>query len=243
MSLSRSVASYFFLVIYLLGVNMFAQLNSPLVKATQKMPNYREGKGQGMIDKVHLIKFHPLGLADPLETNLTLGYERKWHKSWAAGIEFGKILYSRKFTEAIKNRGTLYRPYIRYYVGKNKNQFLEMEFHYKVANNGMYDFLAKDVVNNIPSYTQLQNFTIRKRAYGMHFKYGLIQNIANHKLFLEENVGFGFRYRKIDLPNEPNSVYRVRSGFSTTSIPSNSRDEEIPLPIFNMALKLVYKVN
>jgi hypothetical protein len=143
-----------------------------------------------------LLRFNALGLADPLDQNLSFGLEHRFHPNWSTGTDAGWIFASRYVQNHKGVNGLIVRPFIRYYTDANSEGFFEAELHYKYVAYKIEDWLGREPVNNIPTYEEYTNFIFQKQVAGIHFKAGLLSNISRDARFkFEFTGGLGVRYK------------------------------------------------
>src|SRR5689334_13760163 len=92
--------------------------------------------------KVYL-RFNPIGLIDILDGNFTVGGEYRFNNSWSAIMDAGYIFYSKYIPYAEKTSGILLRPGIRTYIGKYKDVFFDLQFHYKEVMYHVNDWIQR----------------------------------------------------------------------------------------------------
>ena len=183
-----------------------------------------------------LARFNVLGLIDPFDRNFSTGVEVRFNPQWSAGTDAGYIFYSKYLMDAKRTSGFIVRPFIRHYYKKSKRSFVEAEFHYKMANYKLEDWLGREVVNGVPAYEELKEFTFRKQALGFHLKIGKVNTLSkNKKLLIEYYVGMGIR-KKWNKSLEGD--YRLREGlFSIHKTDPQYTGLAVP-----MGARLLYKI-
>ncbi len=75
-----------------------------------------------------LLRFNVLGLADPLDQNLSFGFEHRFHPDWSAGTDAGWIFASQYVQHQKGVNGFIVRPFIRYYPDRNGTGFLRRNY-------------------------------------------------------------------------------------------------------------------
>lgn len=147
------------------------------------------------------VNISPFALAD-IDHAVMLGGEFRFKSNLSVLLEGGYIFYSHYYQEAKQSRGFNLRPAFRYYFGKRLHEFLQLQAFYKHVNYSMYSWLDKDCVNNVSSYSQLQDFTFKKSVTGVNMMVGDIMPLSD-KLYVDIGIGIGVRFKtlKIDEPN------------------------------------------
>jgi hypothetical protein len=154
------------------------------------------------------LRANLLGLADLYDMNFSLGAEYRFNNKWSVTMDAGYIFYSYYMMLSKRTNGILLRPGIRFYPGKYRNTFIELQGHYKGVRYHVNDWLGKDVVNNVPTYEEKKMFQYQKRVIGGHIMIGERDFISrDHRLFLEGYIGIGLHYKEESLYHEPNSQY------------------------------------
>lgn len=164
-----------------------------LIAATPKV--YSQNNNELYQPKL-LLRFNVLGLADPLDQNLSLGFEQRFHPNWSAGTDAAWIFASQYVQQAKGANGLIARPFIRCYPNENGIGFFEMELHYKYVRYKLEDWLGREPVNGVATYEEYTTFNLHKHVLGVHFKAGLAATISrNEKLKFEFTGGLGLRHK------------------------------------------------
>jgi hypothetical protein len=150
------------------------------------------------------VNFSPLTLANT-DGQLIAGIEHRSGKGWAYAVDAGYIFSTYYLSNVKKVRGFELRPAIRYYHGKYKREYGQVQFFYKEVDYQFRDWLGKDVVNGTPSYERLQAFNFRKKVLSVSFMAGETIPLSN-RIFLDVYGGIGARYKEQAI-TEANSVY------------------------------------
>ena len=181
-----------------------------------------------------LLRFNVLGLADPLDQNLSFGFEDHFHPNWSAGTDAAWVFNTNTVDHLKGVNGFVARPFIRYYP-KMHNSFWEAELHYKYVSYKIEDWLGRIPVNNIPTYLEFTTFNLQKQAAGIHIKWGFQSNLSrNQKLKFEYVTGIGvrFKWNKVD-----DGIYTIRRGIININ---NLSTGTYVSPVFLVNLRLVY---
>jgi hypothetical protein len=182
-----------------------------------------------------LLRFNALGLADPLDENLSFGIEHRFHPNWSTGTDAGWIFASHYMQNSSRANGFIVRPFIRYYPNENGIGFFEVELHYKYVGYKTEDWLGRNPVNNVPAYEEYTTFELQKHIAGIHFKAGLLANISrNERLKFEFTGGLGVRYKWQKVRD---GVYTRIQGWAAV----NSMERVIPVVPVTMRLTYVLK--
>src|SRR5690606_1821713 len=143
--------------------------------------------------------------------------------------------HSGYYSNQKNSNGFIFRPAVRHYFTASGKHFIEAEFHYKVVNHEMEDWLGRDVVEGVPSYEQFTNFIYRRQSLGVNIKTGVQSRVSkNDKLWLEFYLGLGLRKRWEGLHNEPNSIFN-----NANTMFRNMSENEI-YPAVPIGLRLLY---
>jgi Protein of unknown function (DUF3575) len=180
-------------------------------------------------DKLFRINF--TSLLDPIETNISVGYEKRFTKKFSYSMDIGYIYYSSLYQDKLeKISGIILRPAIRYYTSDKKPFYIELELHYKTATNTIKDWVGRKCVNNVSAYQEYTSFKIRKNIMGFNVKAGYQTRLTkNNRYWLEPYIGLGIKYRQEQLVNEPNSCYLTSRFLSNRNlVPLRTIRESIP---------------
>lgn len=143
------------------------------------------------------LRHNPLGWADLLDGNCTLGAEYRFNRSWSGTMDAGFIFYSGYVPHTRYTTGMLLRPGIRVYPGRFKDYFFDLQLHYKEVTYHLKDWIERDVVQGVASYEELTKFRYKKRVMGMHFMGGVKQYFTNNRrFFMEIYLGFSVHFKK-----------------------------------------------
>lgn len=187
-----------------------------------------------------LLRINPLGIIDPIETNLSLGTEFRFHKTAATSIDVAYVLQSLNMQNAKSSRGLIIRPAIRKYFDPGLNTFVEAELHYKMVESTMEDWVGRKNVNGVPAYQEFRTFHFKKKAAGVHFKLGVQESLVQQKwLWLEAYAGLGIRYRwqETDLPADASYQF-LRQMFTV-----DRNEGSATTPVLVGGLRLLFKLN
>ncbi|MGI8582606.1 MAG: DUF3575 domain-containing protein [Chitinophagaceae bacterium] len=179
------------------------------------------------------VRFNILGLADPVDENLSFGIEHRCRSNWSVGTDVGWVFNTGYIRNSKSAKGIIGRPFLRYYP-ENRNSFWEAELHYKYVSYKIEDWLGRIPVNNIPAYEEFTNFNLQKHAAGIHIKWGIQSNISrNHKFKFEFVSGLGIRFK----------WHKVLDGIYTINRRINNITNETYIgPVIPVNLRLVYVI-
>jgi hypothetical protein len=150
------------------------------------------------------IRFNPTGLLNLMDQNLSFGSEFSFNKNWAVAIDASWIFYSYEIQETPHTAGYVFRPAVRYYIGKKRNRYLEAELHYKNVTYKLTDWVGHDCVNHTPAYEEFMNYRLRKEVLGYHIKTGILYELGTSGRFLMEvYAGIGTHYRNFSVAGKP----------------------------------------
>ncbi len=153
-----------------------------------------------------------------------------------AGYIFGSLMY-RDLTGGHQGQGFIFRPGVRLYTSA-KGRYIQGQLFYKQVTHRIYDWLEKDVVNNVSSYEQLQDFRYRRTAVGFNVVVGRNTQLGDN-IFLDFYFGGGLRYKTWSVVGEPNSRYR---NTGAVVIGDDDEDGNSPsiLPSIPAGIRLVF---
>jgi hypothetical protein len=188
-------------------------------------------KLQSLEAKDKLFRLNFTSLIDPIESNISVGYEKKVTKRFSYSMDAGYVFYSSLYQNKLeKISGVVLRPAVRYYTNDKKPFYVELELHYKTATNTIKDWLGRSCVNEVSAYLQYTSFKIRKHIVGFNVKAGYQTRLTkNSKYWLEPYIGLGVKYRKEQLVDEPNSCYLTSRFLSSRNlVPLKTSFESLP---------------
>jgi hypothetical protein len=156
---------------------------------SQKVDNNLQGK-------TITARFNFLGIMDYYDVNFSIGAEYGLKPNWSIGSDLAYVYQSAYLYESKNSKGFIFRPFIRFYPGKDKRGFLEAELHYKYVSYKLTDWIARDVTNGVPAYEEYTTFHFRKNVFGVSIKTGTQANLSRNKKFrLELYIGLGIRFK------------------------------------------------
>lgn len=191
-----------------------------------------------VLPATHIIRLNPTGLLDPVEPNLSFGYEYRIQEDWAIAGDIAWVFYSRYFEHTKHTNGFIFRPVIRRYIGSRKEAFLDAEFHYKYVVSLIEDWLGRGCVNGVASYEEFTNFHYRRQSIGFHLKMGAQSKISkNNKLGIEYYLGLGLRWNFQDVLHEPTCCYI----YATNPLGLLNEDGQITVAV-PIGLRILYNL-
>jgi hypothetical protein len=174
-----------------------------------------------------------------------MGGEHRFTDDVSAAIDLGYILASGYLGTTSDGKrdqsvsGFTVRPSIKYFINEKKTFYLQPQFFYKQVTHHRLDWLAKEVVNGVAAYEQLQEFRYRRRSYGMNFMAGTMVPISrNKKTFLDFYFGLGFRKKTATVLGEKNSSFNSRTLMGNTSTADHGTFPSMPAGI-----RLMFVIN
>lgn len=186
------------------------------------------------------VRWNPVGLIDVFDGNITLGGEYRFNHTWAATLDAGYLFYSQYVGGMHPVTGILLRPGVRLYIGKGKDLFIELQFHYKEVMYKVQDWIERELVDGASTYEQYTTFRYRKQVLGGHITAGgKVFLTRDHRLLLEIYAGVGVHFRKEGPYKEPRSAYDFNPVITTTRTPSEV--VKTVWPALPTAIRLVYK--
>jgi len=182
------------------------------------------------------VRLNFLGLLDGLDQNFSTGLEYKFAPRWSTGSDLAWIFNSQYFAATQSIRGIIFRPFIRYYVHKQKRErsFVEAELHYKFVSYKIQDWLGRNPVNGVPSYEEYTTFHYNKNVFDFHLKAGNQAYLSrNDQLRMEFNYGVGVRWKWQGVKN---GVY------NRTGSLGNLFDPQVFTGVLSLSVRLVYAI-
>jgi len=184
-------------------------------------------KETNRLDHKAAISISPLALAD-MDNGIMLGGEYRFRPGYALILDASYIFHSYYFAEPREVSGFTVRPAFRFYPGnKMSKEFFQVQGFYKQADYAFYGWLDKNVVNGVPSYSQIQDYTYKKEVWGVNFMVGVLETLNSGRFYLDISGGLGVRFKRQGV-SEPNSQMRQRQNMgiykdkmTTISLPCN----------------------
>lgn len=192
-----------------------------------------------------LLRINFLGMADPLETNLSMGLEYKKTQQFSYTADLGYVFYSSIMSNLKSTNGLVFRTAARFYSWNTPQFFGEVELHQKLVFFGLRDWLGVGAVNGVPAYEELKDFTYTKYVGGLNFKTGYQGRLTKDKRWLlEAYMGFGLKYRNYFLTGQPpGTVYnRVNNGLFWGNNRTTGNGGMV-LPNFSMGVRVLYNLS
>jgi hypothetical protein len=177
----------------------------------------------------------PFVLLD-VDQTILIGSEYRFKEQWAVVTDAGYTFSSYYISNTKHTSGFTIRPAIRKYYGKRNELYWQAQLLYKYVTYTQNDWLGKDCVQEVPTYEQYQEFKFRKKVYGLNIMTGEIMPLSQ-KLFFEIYAGFGVRFKRHLVVNEPNSCYRTNSVNGPISYDAKSTTLSLPI-----SMRLFYKL-
>ena len=191
-----------------------------------------------VLPATHTIRLNPTGLLDPVEPNLSFGYEYRFQENWAIAGDIAWVFYSRYSEQANHADGFIFRPAIRRYIGPRKETFLDAEFHYKYVVSLIEGWLGRDCVNGVPAYEEFTTFHYLRQSIGFNLKMGARSNISkNNKLGIEYYLGLGVRRNFQNVLHEPTCCYI----YATNPVGVQNEDGQITAAV-PIGLRILYNL-
>jgi len=192
--------------------------------------------------KVYL-RFQPIGLADVLDGNFTVGGEYRFSDNWSVTMDAGYIFYSKYQPHGETASGFLLRAGLRKYAGKKKDYWFDLQFHYKEVMYRVNDWIQRDVVDGASSYEELTKFRFRKQVYGVHLMGGGREFLTkDHRLFLEIVAGVGIHYKVTGAYGEANSLYEDPFALTVNADNNLKTPAKAVVPALPFTIRVVFKL-
>jgi hypothetical protein len=178
------------------------------------------------------VSINPLALLDVDHTLMVTGeYRLKYNMALLADV--GYVFFSDYLIDAKKAVGFHIKPAIRFYHGKRNKGYFQVQPFHKMVTYTLHDWIGKECVNGVPSYDELKDFQFRKNVSGLNLVAGTLLPLGRGKWLFDLYGGLGFRYKKQQVINEPNSCYNLGGTFGL-----NIFEEEVTSLNIPMGLRL-----
>ena len=222
------------------STNVNAQILSDLlINAKKKVKT-----AQPLPSKSSVLRVNLTSLVDFFEANAQVGYEYRLTPKWAATADVGYIYHTLYYNNRAA-KGVILKPSVKYYVGEGLKSYLAVQYQYKNVQVKIADWLDRDCVANIPTYSEYKIFVLAKTTNTTSIKFGRTACIdKKSKFWLDYNVGIGVRDINFSLPYEPSNTCYNRVGglvLRQLRVPNTDINNEL-LPVFHAGLLLLYKL-
>lgn len=178
------------------------------------------------------------GLVDPVESNFSVGFEKRIKQKMSLAADLAYIFYSIYFENIKGASGFIFRPSYRIFIDEKSRGYFDTEIHYKHVDYNIEDWLGRNCVDGIPAYEEFTTFKYKRDILGVHFKIGYQGMLSrNGKLWYEIYTGAGIRSRWEKLKNEPGSCYNN----ATAVIEFNGINQNISYAV-PTGLRLLYRL-
>jgi len=177
------------------------------------------------------IGFSPLALAQ-IDFTLLPTAEIQLSDRLILNGEAGYIFSSLYLNEKSYNaaQGFIARVSPKIFTGHTRRFYLAPQFFYKKVSHRIEDWLGKDVVGGVPSYSQYQRFRYERRIYGTNLTCGVYLPLDRKgRNSLDLYAGLGVRWKKAEVTDVPRAAYRTNiqffgdEGLTTASTPIGAR--------------------
>lgn len=186
----------------------FLLLTVSMLKAQPKVPL--------PVPEKWALRANPMGLADVLDGNLSVGMERYLNSRWSLTTDLSFIFYSAYLPTNRRALGYIIKPALRFYTSSERSLFMEISFFYKRCGYKVKDWLGKDCVNDVPAYEKYETFIFSKRVTGINVQAGWRRDLTRNKLWrMELYIGLGIRRKWQDVRGDPMDCYQTNSVFNT----------------------------
>jgi hypothetical protein len=167
----------------------------------------------------------PFALAD-VDHGIMAGGEYRFRPNMSASMDAAYIFFTNYYQEAKSTRGFNIRPAFRFYFGKKQHEFLQLQGFFKHVDYRMYGWVGKECVNDVPSYNELQNYTLRKKVTGFNLMVGDLLPISD-RMYIDIGVGLGVRFKEQHIltenacipPQPTNFIDRYNRHVTAMSLP------------------------
>lgn len=152
-----------------------------------------------------------VSLVDPLQPSLTVGAEYYIDKKHSLAIDYSLIFTTQSLLTNIGDlhNGFIIKPCYKFYRSEKQSDFFELDFFWKKFNTYKSRWIGQDLQNGVPTYYQLQDYTLVKNVYGINIKYGQKFNFLNNAIFIEPYIGIGCRAINNKVKEFPDEVINI----------------------------------
>jgi hypothetical protein len=187
-------------------------------------------------EKTWLLRLNPLGLMDFNDNNISTGAEYRFKNKWSATADIAYI-FDASIDNLQSTRGWIFRPAVRKYYGRQLNQYLEGELHYKYVAYTLEDWVNRNAVNGVPAYEQYTQYKLIKHVAGIQVKVGRQENVVKDWLWVELYAGLGVRAKWQDTDLPPGSTATMRRPLY------NDLDRKFSVfPSFPLGLRVLFRI-
>lgn len=171
-----------------------------LVKAQKSrlMPAYQKAFSFNVLPLIDYAIL--LGMEFKIKPKLLLGGE--------AGYIFNSDYLRTNNGSDTKASGFIIRPALKFFMNDRSRSYLQPQFFYKQVTHRVYDWLGKQMVNDVASYEQLQSFKYRRKIVGVNVILGTVLPIKIRNGFFDFYAGLGIRKKTSEIVDEPTSSYQ-----------------------------------
>ncbi len=184
------------------------------------------------------VRFNPLSLFDPVETNLSVGIDMKLRKKLSLGGDVAVYIARNVYAQSRPMSGFYVRPTLRWYSNNRLYMFTELVLMYKHTARKENDWLGMDCVNGVAAYEKFTQYKEVRDVFDLSFRAGMRENLfQSENWFFEFYMGIGLRQKLHSLKyNEKNTCATTAAGeffnilnqnpsgnFTTLSIPAGMR--------------------
>jgi Protein of unknown function (DUF3575) len=173
------------------------------------------------------LSISPLALVD-VDNGIMLGGEYRFNARYALVMDASYLFQSYYLTAPKDVSGFTVRPALRFYTGKKEGrEFFQVQAFYKQVDYTFYGWIDKNIINGVPSYSQLQDYIYNKEVWGVNFMAGYLETFSSGRFYLDLAGGIGLRLKRQGVA-EPNSRIQQRRNIgiykekmTTFSLPFN----------------------
>lgn len=181
------------------------------------------------------LRINPLGVLNPFETNLSVGYDVRVKKILSVGGDVGVYLARDAFSRPLN--GFFIRPALRLYSNSKPNMYSEIVVMYKHTVRKENGWLGMDCVNGVPSYEKFDQYKNVKDVFDISFRFGFRERWFHSKnWFFECYMGLGVRQKILTIKYEEKKSCITADNFNSIgqfgqSVPGSYTVLSVPLGI------------
>ncbi len=163
------------------------------------------------------LRINPLGLLNPLETNLSVGYDVRVKKRLSLGADVAVYLARDAFSRPLN--GFFVRPALRLYSKNKLKTYAELSLMYKHTVQKENGWLGMDCVNGVPSYEKFDEYKNVKDVFDISFRFGLRERLFHSaNWFFECYMGLGIRQKIRSIKYAEKNTCLTADNFETFSL-------------------------
>jgi len=162
------------------------------------------------------LRINPLGILNPFETNLSVGYDVRVRKILSVGGDVGVYLARDAFSRPLS--GFFVRPALRMYSKNKLKAYTELVLMYKHTVQKEEGWLGMDCVNGVPSYEKFDQYKYVRDVFDISFRFGFRERLFHSpNWFYEGYMGLGIRQKILSIKYAQKNTCLNNNDFETFS--------------------------